>query len=154
MGGEAIVYLSNLMLRFDDRSKLKADEGLGISGSLVDISLVKSRTNKAGSVATLVFNQDIGYDEDLSEYMLLKNNGRISGAGAFLYITGHSDMKFAQKNFKEKLHTDPEFAKIFYDEVINILMTMIPDAEEEAHTAVVDSASVIMSKIREKEEVA
>jgi len=150
-GGAAIVYLSNLMLRFDDKSKLKAEEGLGINGALVDITFVKSRNNRAGTVATLVFNQEYGYDEELSEYILLKNNGRINGAGAFLYIGNHSELKFAQKNFKEKLHTDPEFAKIFYDEVINVLMTNMKDNTEAFSSDIVDTASIIMSKIREQE---
>jgi len=150
-GGEAIVYLSNLLLRFEDRSKLKDDEGLGINGSIVDILFVKSRTNRAGKVASLVFNQEMGYDEELSEYLLLKNNGKIGGAGAYLYITGHTDMKFAQKNFKEKLHTDPEFAKVFYENVIEVLMTTITDTSDDYITDTVDTASIIMSKIREQE---
>ena len=47
------------MLRFDDNTKLKEKETFGFDGSLVDITLVKSRTNKAGQFATLVFNQNI-----------------------------------------------------------------------------------------------
>ena len=148
------VNLNPMMMTKAQVSYLKPDEteeGLGINGALVDITFVKSRNNRAGTVATLVFNQEYGYDEELSEYILLKNNGRINGAGAFLYIGNHSELKFAQKNFKEKLHTDPEFAKIFYDEVINVLMTNMKDNTEAFSSDIVDTASIIMSKIREQE---
>ena len=58
-GGNTIVYLSNLLIRFDDNLKLKSEETLGISGSMVDLTLVKSRNNKAGMTCTVVLNQDI-----------------------------------------------------------------------------------------------
>ena len=60
-------------------------------------------------------------------------------------------MKFAQKNFKEKLHTDPEFAKVFYDNVIEVLMSTINDTSEDCIMETVDTAAIIMSKIREQE---
>lgn len=112
-GGNTPQYLSNNMLRFDDHSKLKESETFGIDGTLVDITLVKSRTNKAGKSATLVFNQDTGYDSDLSLLILLKKAGRINGAGAFLYIDDCKEKKFSQKQFKNKLREDPEFMDIF-----------------------------------------
>lgn len=120
-GGNAAIYLSNVMIRFDDNSKLKADETFGIDGSLVDLTLVKSRTNKAGQSATLVFNQATGFDSELSLFVLLKNAGRINGAGAYLYIGDRSDIKFSQKNFKAKLSVDRELQEIFMNEVIDVL---------------------------------
>ena len=120
-GGNLIVYLSNLLIRFDDNTKLKEDEAFGIPGNFVDISLVKSRNNRAGKVCTLVFNQDKGFDPELSLFVMLKNAKRINGAGAYLYIGDKSDIKFSQKNFKEKLRESPELAKAFIDEVMSVL---------------------------------
>lgn len=151
VGGAAIVYLSNLMLRFDDKSKLKADEGFGISGSIVDITLVKSRSNRAGRISTLVFNQEIGYDEELSEFLLLKNSGRINGAGAYLYIGTRDDMKFSQKQFKNKLHSDPEFAEVFYNEVLSLLRSDLEEADKTIHAERFDTAAMVMSRLREQE---
>ena len=129
-GGKAVTYLTNLMLRFDDNTKLKEGEGLGIPGSLVDIGIVKSRSGKAGSSCTLVFNQDTGFDSDLSLFVLFKNHKRINGAGAYLYIGDHSDKKFRQSELKEKLATDPEFAKIFMDEALSVLKPMVNDTPD------------------------
>ena len=83
-GGNTPVYLANNLIRFDDVTKLKEKDGFGIDGSIVDLGLVKSRTNKAGQAASLVFNQDMGFDQELSLLQLLKDNGRVNGAGAYL----------------------------------------------------------------------
>ena len=46
-GGRTVNYLANVFMRFDDNSKLKESEGFGITGNLVDITLVKSRNSRA-----------------------------------------------------------------------------------------------------------
>ena len=89
--------------------------------------MIKSRTGRAGNTCSLVFDFEKGFDPELSLYMLLKNKKRINGAGAFLYIGEHSEYKFSQKNLKEKLATDPEFAKIFVQEAVSILKTMVTE---------------------------
>ena len=48
MGGNTPIYLANNIIRFDDGTKLKEGETFGIDGNITDITLVKSRTNKAG----------------------------------------------------------------------------------------------------------
>ena len=50
----------------DDHSKMKEDEGFGIDGILVDLTLLKSRTSHAGNKVTLVFNYESGFDPELS----------------------------------------------------------------------------------------
>ena len=120
-GGNTIIYLTNILIRFDDNTKLKQDESFGIAGNLVDLTLVKSRNNRAGKSCTLVFNQDTGFDPELSLFIMLKNAKRVNGAGAYLYIGDHSDMKFAQKNFKQKLRESPEFRQVFIQEAIAML---------------------------------
>lgn len=113
-GGNTAIYLTNILLRFDDNEKLKAEKGgLGIDGSMVDITLVKSRNNRAGQSCTLVFESSRGFDPELSLLVMLKKAGKIGGAGAYLYLNGYNDMKFTQKDFKNKLQTDPDFMVAF-----------------------------------------
>lgn len=148
VGGRAITYLTNLLIRFDDNSKLKEEEGLGVAGSVVDLQIVKSRTGRAGSTCSLVFDFEKGFDPELSIYMLLKNKKRINGAGAFLYVGDHSDKKFSQKNLKEKLATDPEFANIFIQEAVSILKSMVSeDVRSSAHSYAISDD--IMSAIND-----
>ena len=110
-GGKAALYLANNMIRVDDGAKLKATEGLGVDGKIVDFALVKSRTNSAGRSVPMVFTER-GFDDILSLFMFLKSTGGII-TGASCYLRGHEDMKFKQKEFKEKLLTDPEFVQAF-----------------------------------------
>lgn len=117
-GGKAAIYLANNMFRMDDNKKLKEEEGLGIDGAIVDIMVVKSRTNKSLRAVPLVLNFATGFDNELSLFLLLKQCGRITGAGAYYKLDGWEE-KFTQKNFKEKLRESPEmqqqFAKVSYE---------------------------------------
>lgn len=119
-GGKTPLYLANNIFRLDDGAKLTSDKEFGIDGCHVTISLVKSRTASTGvsSAVDMIFNFDTGFDADLSMYMMLKNAGVVNGAGAFLYFGDRSDKKFSQRQLKEKLATDPEFAQIFASECV------------------------------------
>ena len=148
-GGNTIVYLTNLLLRFDDNSKFKEDEAFGIPGNLVDITLVKSRNNRAGKSCTLVFDQSKGFDPELSLFVMLKNEKRINGAGAYLYIGDHSEYKFSQKAFKQKLREVPELRQIFIQEVMDVLKTDLDKYDIQGDTESFDYSlgSDIMSQI-------
>lgn len=133
-GGNAIIYLANNIIRVDDVSKLKESEGLGIAGSTVELTLVKSRTNRAGQSCRLVFDYDNGFDNDLSLLMLLKEEKKISGAGAYFYIEGHPEHKFSQKTFKQKLSESEEFRSIFITSVFEILKARLDIQESQYAT--------------------
>lgn len=150
-GGNTILYLTNLLIRFDDNSKLKEDEAFGIAGNMVDISLVKSRNNRAGKSCTLVFDQHNGFDPELSLFVMLKNAKRVNGAGAYLYIGDYSDIKFSQKNFKEKLKESPELRQAFINEVMAMLKADLDsnDSTEEFVTRDNSLSNDILSQINE-----
>ena len=151
MGGNTPIYLANNIIRFDDGTKLKEGETFGIDGNITDITLVKSRTNKAGQSVPMVFSQSDGFDPDLSMLMFLKQRNMINGAGAYLYFGDRSDKKFSQKNFKEKLYTDPEFKQIFIEIALAELKSMlsetikIEDFEEEENSCTNDILSMIQN---------
>lgn len=143
-GGKAVTYLTNLMLRFDDATKLKEDKELGVDGALVDVQIIKSRSGRSGSVATLVFDKDNGFDSDLSLYILLKNNKMITGGGAYMNIVGYPDMKFRQSEVKNKFATDPAFAKVFMETALTILKGFVNEdssrATESNNSALISSS--------------
>ena len=130
-GGRNPVYLSNNLIRMDDKEKLKETEGFGIAGSIIEMTLVKSRSNRAGQSCRVVFDQSNGFDEELSLFLMLKQYGKVKGAGAFLYLGERSDIKFSQKAFKQKIHDNPELMDVFMEEAIALLQTIIPDVLEE-----------------------
>lgn len=144
-GGRGIHYLQNNIIRIDDGTKLKDTDKFMIDGNISVVSFVKSRTNKSGKGVPLIFNQEMGYDNDLSILQLLIENKRVNGAGAFLYINDRSDKKFSNKKFKEMLYEDEEFYNIVYSEAINILKEMISYGYE-----MEGNASTVKNNMREK----
>ena len=149
-GGRAAIYVTNLLVRLDDHSKLKSDEGLGIDGTLVDFTLLKSRTAAVGQKCTLVFNYNTGFDPELSLYYFLKTRKLINGAGIGLYIGDRKDLKFSQKHFKEKLRTNQEFRQIFIEYCLNELQTLIYDPVTEESAEIFDITSSLLDLINKK----
>lgn len=148
-GGRIFKYLPNLIIRLDENTKLKEDKDLGINGIIVDAMICKSRTGRAGRVCQLVFDYDRGFDNDLSLYITLKANKLISGAGAYFYLTEYPDMKFTQRGFVDKLHSDPEFAKAFKAVALEFLKNMINTdaALAYAQSASKDTANDILADL-------
>lgn len=127
-GGKAAIYLANNMFRVDDSLTLKETEGFGIAGSIITMSLIKSRTNATKRTVPLIFNKTEGrFDEILSLFQLLKQEGRFQGAGAYQYLSGAPDIKFSQKNFKSILESSPELQKVFAQECYSVLVNFLSD---------------------------
>lgn len=112
--GKTIIYLANTIIRLDDVTKLKSDEKFKVPGSLVDVTLVKSRSARANQTTTLLFNQNTGFDPVLSAFLFMQQKGRVHGAGVGLYIDDHKEFKFSMGNFKEKMKNE-DFYNMFMD---------------------------------------
>lgn len=128
-GGKAAIYLANNMFRVDDSLTLKADKDYGIDGSVITLTLIKSRTNATKRSIPLIFNKSEGrFDELLSLFHLLKTEGILQGSGVY-YLESAPDIKFKQKNFKEVLENSPELQKAFAEECFKILSTFLSDTK-------------------------
>lgn len=127
-GGKAAIYLANNMFRADDSLTLKETEGFGINGSVVNITLIKSRTNATKRSVPLIFNKTEGkFDEILSLFQLLKQEGRLKGAGAYQYLEKLPDVKFSQKSFKSVLESSTNLQQAFAEECYSILVKYLSD---------------------------
>ena len=127
-GGKAAIYLANNMFRADDSLTLKDSEGFGINGSVVTITLIKSRTNATKRSVPLIFNKTEGrFDTILSLFYLLKSEGVFKGAGVGMYLDSAPNIKFSQKNFKTVLESSPELQKAFAQECYGILSKYLSD---------------------------
>ena len=84
-------------------------------------------------------------------FMFLKQRNKINGAGAYLYLGDRSDIKFSQKQFKEKLNTNMEFRAIFNSIVLEEMKTMLsetyiePEVEETYTTSTDDILGMIQN---------
>lgn len=135
-GGKAVVYLANNIIRFDD-SKLK-EETFGFSGAQVDVSLGKSRTNKAGKSTPLIFSQDYGFDPLYSLMIMLKDIGKISSKGAYLELEGY-DTKFRTRDFKDFFSNREDFRQLFISlvkEEIDKLLAPVPTSNHSSNAAI------------------
>ncbi|QXN70305.1 putative UvsX-like recombinase [Bacillus phage vB_BspM_Internexus] len=120
-GGTSCIYLANTLLKLVSSSKLEPDKEFGIKGFKVNGELIKSRSNSAGNKFEMVFDQEKGFDNVLTNYLLLKSNGVIGGAGRGFYLNTLPDVKFSQKTVKEKYETLPEF-KAEFDRLVEEIM--------------------------------
>lgn len=113
VGGNTPLYLANVLVKVDPGSKLTEDKEYGITGFMSNLHIIKSRTNRAGQVIELVFDQEKGIDNIYSTYHHLKKEGYIGGTGRGYFLKNYPDVKFSQKDFKKKLKEDIEMRKAF-----------------------------------------
>ena len=111
-GGSAVQYSVNLFIEIEAKDKLDKDDKYGIKGFKANINIIKSRNASAGISTTMIFNQEEGFDEDLSMFELLYNNKKICGAGVGMYLPGLETKKFRMSTFKERLK-DEEFKNVW-----------------------------------------
>lgn len=150
-GGRMALYVSNLIIRLDDTAKLKDKDGFGINGSVVECTILKSRTARAGSSVNLIFEFERGFDRELSLFYLLKERGYVNGAGAYMYFGDRSDIKFSQKQFKDKLQVNKELQDVFVAIAMQCLNDMLSNKaiseEAEAGEEMFDVTSSLLGQI-------
>lgn len=129
-GGRTMLYLANNMFRLDEKGLLKEAEGYGINGSVVDITIVKSRTNASRRSVPLVFDKSNGgFDNILSILHFLKTEGYVSGAGKSTYFVDYPDTKFSLKGFKDQLLTDTNLQQAFSATTKQAVQKMLSDTK-------------------------
>lgn len=128
-GGRVALYVTNLLIRLDDNSKLKESEGFGIHGSIVEFSILKSRTCASGRSINMVFDFEHGFDKELTLLLMLKEQGIVVAKGAYMRFSDNDDVKFTQKLFKTKLEEDEQFQQMFMEHVIMGLNNLITDID-------------------------
>lgn len=129
-GGRTMLYLANNMFRLDEKSVLKEAEGYGVNGSVVDITIVKSRTNASRRSVPLIFDKSNGaFDNVLSILHFLKTEGLIQGAGKSLYFECNPNAKFSMKGFKEQLNSDQELQQAFSITTKQAVQRMLADTK-------------------------
>jgi len=125
--GKSISYLTNTLTKLETGSKLEPDKELGIKGFYVSGILIKSRNSEAGITFKMVFEQKIGINNLLTNFVNLKDMGRITGAGRSFKLDTCPDVKFSIKEFSEKYNSNSELRKAFDKAVKEEYMKFIPD---------------------------
>lgn len=126
-GGKSVTYLSNTLLKLDTGSKLEPDKEFGIKGFYLSGKLVKCRSAAAGISFKMVFDQENGVDNVLTNFVNLKDNGIITGGGRSYHLNTCPDVKFSLKEFKSKYNSNPELKKAFDKAVKDLYIKYIPE---------------------------
>lgn len=141
-GGKAVTYLANNLIRLSDSTKLKESDGFGINGSIVNIEIIKSRSNESNLSVPLVFDLKTGFRPEMSLLVFLKDRGIIP-KGTYMTIPGCED-KFTQKTFQEKLYTNEEFRNCFMNVSLSELSKLLYDPDQ---TPMFTKSSVLMDSL-------
>lgn len=129
-GGKAPIYLSNYLFKLVTSKKLTPDKEFGVKGFEVNLELIKSRSAAAGLSVTLLFDQDRGFNNVLSNFLFLKDQKLLKGGGKGYYFDFAPDVKFSQRTFQQKYEENPEFAAAFDEAVKEELYKIVPQPEE------------------------
>lgn len=158
-GGNAAIYLSNNIIKITTSTKISTEAKSGFrdfDGFYAKATIIKSRTNKAGQEALMVYNQDYGFSDALSRFVTMKDEaGLILGKGS-MYLESMPDVKFTYKNFLEKLN-DPkniEFKKEFYKVSNEYMKTWIPSYDSNSkftnntcdYVKLLEAEGIVLSK--------
>lgn len=108
--GTAPLYLSNNIIKFATSTKLSADKEFGINGWISKITLIKSRMNRAGQEFGMIYDQQTGFNRELSMYQMLVENDLVN-TGTWSYLKGLDSKKFQKKTFIEKFNSDDDFRR-------------------------------------------
>lgn len=118
--GRTVTFLANNIVRLENAAKYKPDEGYKIEGSLVDISLVKSRSSGKKIGTKLIFDFDNGFDPWLSLLKFLQDRKMVYGGGSSFSLDPEKTYKFSLGNFRDHLE-DPGFRKYVLDIALPVI---------------------------------
>ena len=132
-GGKTALYITNNLIRLDDKNTLKEDADYGINGSVVEVSIIKSRTNQNRTHVPLVFDKtNGGFDNTLSMLHFLKTMGKIGGVGNKCYFEDYPDIKFSKKNFREELAENEELQRAFTESCRMVLDPLLSNTANQS----------------------
>jgi len=140
--GKAVSYLTNTLTKLETGSKIEPDKEFGIKGFYLSGILVKSRSTEAGVSFKMVFEQKKGINNLLTNFVNLKDLGRITGAGRSFKLDTCPDVKFSLKEFQDKYYSSKELQKAFDAAVEEEYIKFLPEAG-------VAPANVDMAKLDE-----
>lgn len=123
--GRTVTYLANNIFRLDHAGKLKEDEGYKFNGSLVDVSMVKSRNSGHKTSVRLVFDYNNGFDPWISLLRFMQDRKLLYGGGVSMSFDPEKRFKFSQASFRQQIFDDPEFRAEFIKTVLPHLKGLV-----------------------------
>ena len=136
--GKKATLLANHIIRMDQVAKLTMEDPYHIQGSIVDFSLVKSRTSGNKEPIRMIYDFANGFDPWLSLLEYMKYNKLLYGAGVSLSFDPEKTFKFSYGTFRDKIQNEPEFRKSFISNILPILKRIPIEVDESAKDMHID----------------
>lgn len=115
--GEAGIYYANNIFKFISGGKYTTEKH-GFDGFLVKCELIKSRTNKSGQIAELVYDQAIGFDTVRALLNLAEGLKLTTGNNPNRRFVGHPDVRYSSLKFTKQFQENPELRFALLDTVM------------------------------------
>ena len=131
--GRTVTYLANNIFRLDHAGKLKEDEGYKFNGSLVDVSMIKSRNSGHKSSVRLVFDFNNGFDPWISMLRFMQDRKLLYGGGVSMAFDPDKEFKFSQASFRKQIFDDPTCRNGFIKSVLPHLKALVNAKDVQAH---------------------
>lgn len=127
-GGHALKYLCSTILRFDTKGawKVTTGEGYSFNGHFTQATIIKTRTNQAGSSVMLAFEQGRGFMNYMSKFYNLVEAGIVTGTQRRT-LPGYPKSVWL-KEVKDLIETDELFRECIDKAVEPLLDSMLSDS--------------------------
>ena len=109
-GGNAPLYLAQTVLKFKSNGSFTKEKD-GFDGFSINVQIIKSKTNRAGTTCNIIYDAEYGFDRYRTLYEFMKEIGLIEGRNPYLYIKGFPELKFASKDFRNACLEKPDLFK-------------------------------------------
>jgi len=124
-GGKSFSNFADTMLRLDGKDKLEEEKDYGINGSLVNVTIIKSRNARSRQMFTLIFDPINGYNNILSSVHWLRSNKLLAGSPNGYYLDNFPEFKFTFKSVKSLLENDSKLKEKFRNALKEYLVQII-----------------------------
>ncbi|MGL5750884.1 MAG: hypothetical protein ACRCXT_10185 [Paraclostridium sp.] len=127
-GGNTFIYLANGIIKVEAKAAFKEDDKYKIEGFPTKITIIKSRSNRAGQEMEFIYTQTHGFSQPMSKFVMAKEHGVATGS-AFVEIPGY-DKKFRNAEFITKYVEDEAFRNAFDKACEPVLMSFLSSNDD------------------------
>lgn len=132
-GGEGPVYYSSSIVIFqpmNSKEFIKNEFEHGYNGYPVKALVCKSKTNRNGTVAEMIFSQDTGFNPVLTLAEFARGKDLIKGRNPKCYFESNPELTFDTRgvDFVKMIQSDPDITRELYRVCKPALSDLIPDS--------------------------
>lgn len=127
-GGNALQYLSSLILENRVRTEFDESTPYGFKGKVVEVKTVKNKYFIDNLKIDLIFSPITGYVPSFSQFELLKGYKKVLSSGPVWKFESDKNVSFRLRELNKKLVEDKEFREFWILQLNDVIDTLIKNA--------------------------